>query len=86
MVDFIRIIWDDDADEGNVAHIAEHGLDPEDVNYVLRNPADSGFSRSSGLPCVFGHTPDGDYIIVIYESVDEVTVYPVTAYDVDEPD
>ena len=81
MAEFITIFWD----EGNVAHIADHGLDPEDVNHVLRNPSDSGFSRSSGLPCIFGYTPDGDDVIVIYERIDDTAVYPVTAYDVEEP-
>jgi hypothetical protein len=34
---------------------------------------------------VFGYVPDGTYIIVIFEEVDEDTVYPVTAYEVPEP-
>ena len=42
-------------------------------------------SRSSGLPCVFGRTPDGTFIIVVYELIDEDTIYPVTAYEVPEP-
>jgi hypothetical protein len=45
---------------------------------------DRDVSRSSGLPIVFGFTPDGKYILVVYEQIDEVTVYPVTAYDVEE--
>jgi hypothetical protein len=40
---------------------------------------------SSGLPCVFGYTPDGTYIIVVYELLDTDTIYPVTAYAVPEP-
>ncbi len=53
------------------------------MEYVLANPVKEGFSRSSGLPCVFGYTPDDVYIIVVYEEIDEDTVYPVTAYEVD---
>jgi hypothetical protein len=34
---------------------------------------------------VFGYTPDGRYIVVIYEVVDADTVIPVTAYEVQEP-
>lgn len=30
---FVHIIWNDENEE----HIAEHGLDPEDVEYVLQN-------------------------------------------------
>jgi hypothetical protein len=29
---------------------------------------------------VFGHTEAGEYICVVYEEVEETTVYPVTAY------
>jgi hypothetical protein len=49
---------------------------------VLANFDSTGASQSSGRPCVFGCTPDGRYIIVIYEEVDEDTVVPVTAYEV----
>jgi hypothetical protein len=42
-------------------------------------------SESSGRPCVFGYTPDGRYIIVVYEEVDDDTVMPWTAYEVTEP-
>jgi hypothetical protein len=30
-------------------------------------------------------SPDGRYVIVIYEEIDEDTVLPVTAYEIDEP-
>jgi uncharacterized DUF497 family protein len=83
---FFQLIWDDeDNPEGNVQHIAEHGLTTEDVEYVLENPSDEATSSSSGRPCYFGYTPGGDYIIVIYEQIDTDTIYPVTAYEVDEP-
>jgi uncharacterized DUF497 family protein len=75
---FVYIIWDDDNEE----HIAEHGLDPEDVEFVLENADSDSFSNSSGRPCCFGYTLDGDYIIVIYDELDEDTIYPVTAYEV----
>jgi hypothetical protein len=81
-----RIIWDEDNNpEGNVRHVAEHGLTVEDVEHVLQHPAGEGTSRSTGLSCSFGYTPGGDYIIVMYEFADEDTIYPVTAYEVPEP-
>lgn len=44
MIDPI-IIWDlDDNPEGNVAHIAEHGITKDEVEDVLGNPA----NRSTG--------------------------------------
>jgi hypothetical protein len=51
---------------GNVEHVEQHDLTTDDVDYVLENPTSTGVSQSSGRPCVFGHTPDGRYIIVIY--------------------
>ena len=79
-----QIIWDY-TPGGNVEHIEEHDLTTDDVDYVLENDDATDTSRSSSRPCVFGHTPDGRYIIVIYEEVDEDTVTPVTAYEVSEP-
>jgi uncharacterized DUF497 family protein len=83
---YVRVIWDDDANpDGNVNHIAEHGLTIEDVEYVLESSTEEGESRSTGRTCCFGYTPGGDYIIVIYDELDEDTIYPVTAYEVPEP-
>lgn len=79
-----RIIWNEEPG-GNVEHIEEHGLTVDDVEHVLANPDSEDVSRTSGLPCVFGHTSDGTYIIVVYELVDDDTIYPVTAYEVPEP-
>jgi uncharacterized DUF497 family protein len=83
---YLRIIWDDDANPvGNVQHIAEHGLTVDDVEHVLQTPTEVTTSRSTGRACCFGFTPDGDYIIVVYDLVDDDTIYPVTAYEVPEP-
>jgi hypothetical protein len=59
-------------------------LTPEDVEEVICNPLEETTSRSSGRPAVTGFTPDGRLILVVYEVVDDVTVYPVTAYEVEE--
>jgi uncharacterized DUF497 family protein len=76
---WIRIFWDFEPG-GN----AEHGLDLEEVEHVLKNPEDFDVSRSSGRGMLFGHTPSGEYITVIYDELDEDTVYPVTAYPIEE--
>ena len=80
---YYEIIWNEEPG-GNVEHIGEHGLTPEDVEEVVFNPVDRDVSRSSGLPIVFGFTPEGRYIMVVYEQIDDVTIYPVTAYDLEE--
>ena len=80
---YYEIIWNEEPG-GNVEHIAQHGLTPDDVEEVLFCPLDHDISRFSGLPIVFGFTPAGRYILVVYEQVDEITIYPVTAYEVEE--
>jgi hypothetical protein len=82
--------WDDPGDpEGNTAHIGEHGLTPEEVESVLRDPnASHDVSGSTGRPIAFGTTNTGRYIVVVYEVLnpdDPLIVRPVTAYDVPEP-
>ncbi|MFO0967477.1 MAG: DUF4258 domain-containing protein [Gemmataceae bacterium] len=81
-----RIFWDDEDDpDGNVQHIAQHGLTMDDVEEVLSNPTSEGMSKSSGLPCVWGYAAEDIYIIVVYDQVDQDTVRVVTAYEVPEP-
>jgi uncharacterized DUF497 family protein len=83
---FFRILWDapDDPD-GNVQHVAEHGLDIEDVEEALNNPTSEGASASSGLLAIWGYTSEGLYIIVVFEEVERDTIRVVTAYQVPEP-
>jgi uncharacterized DUF497 family protein len=69
----------------NVVHISENDLIPADVEAVLADHTSEGRSRSSGRPVAWGYTADGRYIIVIYDVIDEDTIRPVTAYEVEEP-
>lgn len=80
---WIRVFWDFEPG-GNAEHIAEHGLDPEEVEHVLMHPEKGDVSRSSGRPMIFGYTPLGDRIAVVYEELDDDTVYPVTAFLVED--
>jgi uncharacterized DUF497 family protein len=83
-MNWTNIIWDH-TPGGNVEHVEAHDLTTLEVDHVLEHYKSTGSSRSSSRPCVFGHVPDGRYIVVIYEEVDEDTVIPVTAYEVPEP-
>ena len=74
-----------DDPEGNVQHVAEHGLTIEDVEHVLSSPRSVGTSASTGRPCAWGYTLEGIYIIVVYDEIDEDTIRVVTAYEVSEP-
>jgi uncharacterized DUF497 family protein len=83
------LVWDLANDpDGNVAHIAEHGVTTDEVESVLRNPANpTATSDSSDRPITFGWTDTGRYIAVVWEPVmdDPRTIYPVTAYEAPPP-
>lgn len=80
---FEAILWDlEDDPDGNVQHCAEHGVSKEEVEEVLESAMDVDVSRSTGRLVVFGDTSSGRHLMVVFESVDASTVYPVTAYEV----
>jgi hypothetical protein len=86
---WVHVIWDlpDDV-HGNIAHIAQHGLTPDEVEHVLFDPdSDTTASRSSGENITFGYTAAGRYIAVVWEHVmdDPLTMRPITAYETREP-
>jgi uncharacterized DUF497 family protein len=76
------IIWDYQPG-GNVEHVSEHGLTPEEVEEVIRDPLEKTTSRRTGRPVVTGFTSDGRLILVVYEEIDDITVLPITAYEVE---
>jgi len=80
---FDTILWDlDDDPNGNVQHCADHGVSPAEVQEVFENPTDFDVSRSSGRAVVFGDTQTGRHLMVVFEEINEHTVYPITAYEV----
>ena len=80
---FEAILWDLDSDpEGNVQHCADHGVSQEEVEEVLDTATDFDVSRSSGRPVAFGDTSAGRHLMVVYERIDDATIYPITAYEV----
>jgi len=68
---------------GNIEHIDEHGITQGEVEEVVCDPDRLDRSRSSGRTIAFGYTSTGKYIGVVYDEVDETTVYPVTAFETD---
>jgi len=82
---WLHIIWDLDEElEGNVRHISEHGISKAEVAEVLADPVSCEESRSSGQPVAIGVTATGRAILVVYERIDVDTVYPITAYELEE--
>jgi len=86
----IQFIWDLANDpRGNVRHIAEHDLTPDEVESAMRQPAAyTETSRTGGGPITFGTTHTGRFIAVVWEHVDDdpLTVYPITAYEPTQDD
>jgi hypothetical protein len=68
-----------------IEHLAEHDVSSDDFEHVVQNPYALGSSRSSGLPCCWGDTLDGRSIICVFEEIDDMTILPVTAYEVPRP-
>lgn len=68
----------------NEAHVQANGVGIADVEHVIRNPVGSGISRSSGRPFVVGYAQGQRTIIVVYEEIDAMTVYPIAAYVLEE--
>jgi uncharacterized DUF497 family protein len=68
-----------------VRHIEEHDVSQEEFEDVICDPIRTGRSRSTGRPAAWGYTKDGRYIIAVYEAIDDLTLVPVTAYEVPEP-
>ena len=79
----VEVLWTDGPD-GNIQHLADHGVSCEEAEDVLDNPIATDQSHSSGLPIAFGYSRHGRKLAVVYEMIDEITVYPLTAYDLEE--
>ncbi len=82
--------WDEPDDPAsNTAHIAEHGLTPEEVEFAFFDEHTTfDVSDSSGRPIAFGNTGTGRFIAVVFEMLnlaDPLVIRPITAYDVPQP-
>ena len=81
----LRVFWDlEDDPGGNVQHISEHGVTPEEVEQVLGNVTLLDVSRSSECAIAIGETQAGRELVVAFEEVDENAFYPITAYDLED--
>jgi hypothetical protein len=77
---FFEFVWADPVLE----KLAERDISPYDVEAIIAKPEGQDVSRSTGLPVAFGALADGRFIIVVYRWIDQVTVQPITAYEVPE--
>jgi uncharacterized DUF497 family protein len=81
-MEWTEVVWTEGPD-GNIRHMAKHGITPDEVEYVLAHQIESDVSESSGRPIIFGYTTRGRFLAVVYEQIDAITVYPITAFDVE---
>ena len=77
---FYLFFWNDPT----VEHIAEHGITPEEFEEVVCDPDEVKLSRSSGRHIAFGETSSGKFVACVYERLDDSTIVPVTAYEIEE--
>lgn len=75
---FYFFVWNEEV----IAHLAEHGVTPEEFEQIVCDPLSEDVSRSSGRPAAFGYTDDGRSIMCVYELIEDDTVLPITAYEV----
>lgn len=85
----VACIWDLEGEpDGNVQHIAEHGVTPAEAEEIVQAHFEAAVeSRSTGRPTVFGWTGTGRYLGVVFEVVDEKMpqVYVITAFEAPPP-
>lgn len=70
--------WTPDA----IEHLAEHDVTQDDFENAVSHPIDTGFSDSSGRPACRGFALDGRLLFCVYETFDDLTILPVTAYEI----
>ena len=78
-----EFIWDEEPG-GNIDKCAQHGLTQDDVEDVFASPTRKMISRSSGRPLWEARRSDGRRVVVVFEWIDDVTVYPITAFSPEE--
>jgi len=74
---YYDFVWNDEI----VAHLAEHGVSPQDFEAVVTNPDEIGQSQSTGRPCCWGETADGRALFCVFEKIGACTILPVTAFE-----
>jgi len=75
---YFLFLWNELIEE----HLAEHDVTPEEFEAVVCDPESVDMSRSSSREIAFGEV-NGRFLACIYEMLDESTVLPVTAYEVE---
>jgi hypothetical protein len=75
---FFLFIWSEEIEE----HLSLHGVTPDEFEAVVCDPASLDRSRTTGREIAFGEV-NGRFLACVYELLDDTTVLPVTAYEVE---
>jgi uncharacterized DUF497 family protein len=75
---FYFFLWN----ETNEEHLGEHGVTSDEFEAVVCDPESEDHSRSSARIVAFGEI-HGKFLACVYEMLDDDTVLPVTAYEVE---
>jgi len=77
---FWFFVWNDAIED----YIGQHDITPDEFETVVMDPDKIEASRSSDRLIAFGSTDTGRYIAAVFEFIDESTVLPVTAYEIED--
>lgn len=75
---FFLFHWNDVNEE----YLSQHDVTSAEFEAVVCDPDHVDDSRSSGRKVAFGEV-NGKFLACVYEMIDETTVLPVTAYEID---
>ncbi len=76
---FCFCVWN----EANIDHVAQHDVTMGEFEEVVGAPDSTAESHSSDRHIAMGMTSTGRYLCCVYELIDETTIYPFTAYEID---
>ena len=79
---WFEFLWTDEITE----YLARHDVSQDDFESIVCHPIRRGISRTTGRPAAWGYSDEGRYIMAVYEMIDEITILPVTAFEVPEPE
>lgn len=75
-----KLVWDDN----RISHIAQHGVEPEEVWEVCEDPLHLARRQGRNRYRLYGQTVEGRYLFVVLEHVESTIFKPITARDMTE--
>ena len=76
---FYFYVWN----EANIDYLAQHDVTRDEFEEVVGDPDSTEQSHSSDRHIAMGMTSTGRFLCCVYELIDETTIYPFTAFEID---